>query len=421
MQVDVVVIGAGPAGVSAAVHLHRAGRHVAVIDKASFPRDKICGDGLTASALRELVDLGLDPTGLPSWRRIDHVWVRSPSGHSVDFPMPVGRGEYAAVVRRNELDAALVDLARAQGVVIHERTPLDSIEQHATGVVIRSGDLEIEASYVIAADGMWSRTRKLLDAGTEGYLGDWHAFRQYVRDVTGPAKDDIQICFEPDFLPGYFWAFPMGDGAVNIGFGITRGGAHSTQDMKALWPDLLARPHIRDLLGPDAVAEGPHRAWPIPARIDEVTASSGRTLFVGDAVAACDPMSGEGIGQALLTGRFAADAIVATGSDPAKVRARYEQILDRSLRPDHKMSLLLIRALRHRKGARSAVRVAGASAWTRRNFGRWLFEDYPRAILVTPRRWTRTMFSQPGARFARAREPSPTVTRGSTRTSPPTP
>ena len=127
--------------------------------------------------------------------------------------------------------------------------------------------------------------------------------------MTGPAKDDIQICFEPDFLPGYFWAFPMGDGAVNIGFGITRGGAHSTQDMKALWPDLLARPHIRDLLGPDAVAEGPHRAWPIPARIDEVTASSGRTLFVGDAVAACDPMSGEGIGQALLTGRFAADVI----------------------------------------------------------------------------------------------------------------
>lgn len=124
-------------------------------------------------------------------------------------------------------------------------------------------------------------------------------------------------------------------------------------------------------------------------------------LFVGDAIAACDPMSGEGIGQALLTGRYAAEAIVAAGADPAAVRARYSQTLDRSLRPDHKMSMLLIRALRHRKGARSAVRMAGASAWTRRNFGRWLFEDYPRAILVTPRRWTRHMFSQPGARFDR--------------------
>ena len=407
VQVDVVVIGAGPAGVAAAVHLTRAGRSVAVIDKAVFPRDKICGDGLTTSALRELAELGLDPDRLQSWRRIDHVWVRSPTGRMVDFPMPIGQGEYAAVVRRNELDAALVDLARCSGVTIHEQAPLVSIDQSATGVVVRSDELTFEAAHVIAADGMWSRTRKLLGVGSDGYLGDWHAFRQYVRDVTGPAKDDIHVCFEPDFLPGYFWAFPMGDGAVNIGFGIPRGGGHSTQEMKTLWPDLLARPHVRELLGPDAVAEGPHRAWPIPSRIDDIVASVGRTLFVGDAVGACDPMSGEGIGQALLTGRLAADAIdaglsTAGVSDPAAVRARYERSLDRSLRPDHKMSMLLIRALRHRKGARAAVRVAGASAWTRRNFGRWLFEDYPRALLVTPRRWTRRMFSQPGAHFRRS-------------------
>ena len=64
---------------------------------------------------------------------------------------------------------------------------------------------------------------------------------------------------------------------------------------------------------------------------------------------------------------------------------------------DHKMSLFLVRALRHRKGARTAVRVAGATSWTRRNFARWLFEDYPRAVIATPRRWHRGMFSGPGA------------------------
>ena len=69
----------------------------------------------------------------------------------------------------------------------------------------------------------------------------------------------------------------------------------------------------------------------------------------------------------------------------------------RDLVADHKMSMLLVRALRHRKGARTAVRVAGLTPWTRRNFARWLFEDYPRAVIVTPRRWHRKLFTGPGA------------------------
>ena len=69
----------------------------------------------------------------------------------------------------------------------------------------------------------------------------------------------------------------------------------------------------------------------------------------------------------------------------------------RALVADHKMSTLLIRAVRHRKGVRIGLRLAGATAWTRRNFGRWLFEDYPRAMVATPRRWQRGMFSGPGA------------------------
>jgi menaquinone-9 beta-reductase len=167
--------------------------------------------------------------------------------------------------------------------------------------------------------------------------------------------------------------------------------------MKQLWPELLERPHIRAVLGPDARPESPHRAWPIPAHIDEAVLSTTRTLFVGDAAAATDAMTGEGIGQALLTGILAARAIAAGGLDADAVTAAYERSVRDALVADHKLSLLLIRALKHRKGARSAVRIAGASDWTRRNFARWLFEDYPRAILATPRRWHRRMLSGPGA------------------------
>jgi flavin-dependent dehydrogenase len=167
--------------------------------------------------------------------------------------------------------------------------------------------------------------------------------------------------------------------------------------MGPLWPQLLARPHIAAVLGPDATPESPHRAWPIPARVDDVSLAASRTLFVGDAAAATDPMTGEGIGQALRTGVLAADAISAGGLEAASVVARYEQSVRAALVADHRMSMVLIRALKHRKGARSAVRIAGATAWTRRHFARWLFEDYPRAVLATPRRWHRGMFTGPGA------------------------
>ena len=94
----VVIVGAGPAGSSAAIVLARGGADVVVIDKATFPRDKCCGDGLTTGALRRLETLGLDPSTLPSWQKVDDVVVRSVSGRVVTFPMPRGRGTYAAVV-----------------------------------------------------------------------------------------------------------------------------------------------------------------------------------------------------------------------------------------------------------------------------------------------------------------------------------
>ena len=401
-QIDVAVIGAGPAGTAAAITLARAGIDVTVFDKATFPRDKTCGDGLTTLALRQLEQLGLDPADVASWIDVSDCFVTSPSGVSIHLPLPpASDGRFAAVTTRLDLDAALVDLARKEGATVVEGAGLTAAREESNAVVLRIGadgadEREVRARWVVAADGMWSPTRRALGLAEPGYRGEWHAFRQYVGNVGERAATELHVMFEADIVPGYFWSFPLPGRRANIGFGIQRGGKVPVGDMGPLWEDLLARPHIRDLLGPDVTPEAPHRAWPIPARVDTAVTSTPRVLFTGDAVAACDVMTGEGIGQALLTGVRAAESI----RDRAvigDVATHYHRTVTEELVADHRMSQLLVRALQHRKGARAAIRVAGATPWTRRNFARWLFEDSPRGIAFTPSRWHRGALSGPGA------------------------
>jgi geranylgeranyl reductase family protein len=397
---DVLVVGGGPAGVAAAVPLRRAGRQVIVIDKAAFPRDKCCGDGLTTLALRELEHLGLDPEGVDDWYDVDEAWLRSPSGREIGIPLPK-RGRYAAVVPRVSLDHQLLELARSEGVTVldgHAFTAIHRDDPWYVDVDV-DGVGTIRTRYVVAADGMWSPVRKAVGARIEGYRGEWHAFRQYVGNVTGPAANRLQVWFEPDLLPGYAWSFPLPGNRANIGFGVPRDGDRRVQDMAALWRDLLTRPHVVEALGDGFELEDRHTAWPIPARIDSISLATGRVLFVGDAAAATDVMTGEGIGQALLTGRLAADAIIDAGAlQPDVAAAMYERDVEHHLFADHRMSRRLGRVLAHERGAEGALRIVAASGTRgRRNFGRWMFEDEPRAVATSPRRWHRTFLKRPGA------------------------
>jgi menaquinone-9 beta-reductase len=398
---DLLVVGAGPAGVAAGITAAERGLDVVVVDAASFPRDKTCGDGLTAGALRLLERLGLPRAALgPSiYERVDEAMLVSPSGLHVSLPMPAD-GEHAGVVTRLRLDAALVDLARARGADVQESRAVEQLTPVSHGIRVRTTDgNEYRARFVIAADGHFSSVRRTWQPSVGPALGEWHAARQY---FSGVADRRLWVAFERDLLPGYAWVFPLPGYRANVGFGVLRDGRKG-HELKALWTDLLQRPVLREILGPDAVPEDRVRAWPIPTRYQPAALADGRVLFVGDAAAVVDPMTGEGIAQAIETGMLAAGAVADQrradlgAVDPQAVGDRYRRAVARALGSDLQFAAFLQRLLARPLAARGAIRAVATNDWTRRNFARWMFEDYPRAALFTPRRWHRHMFTGPGA------------------------
>lgn len=392
---DLLVAGAGPAGIAAAIGATSAGLSVVVCDKATFPRDKTCGDGLTTAALRHLETLGLDlPAIADDLVPVDDVVVVSPSGRHVELPLPRDGGLYSAVVPRARLDEALVDLARNRGVDVREGAAVTDVTTGREGVTVAlDGGGTIEAPFLVAADGHWSAVRRSLHPGAPTDPGEWHAARQYFRNVE---TRRLWVIFEPDLLPGYAWVFPLPGGRANVGFGVLRADGRSGREHKALWPELLQRPSLRRVLGPGAEPEDRVRAWPIPSRFDPARVADGRVLYVGDAAGVVDPLTGEGVAQAIETGILAAEAVAAGGS-AEQVAARYRRSVQRSLGLDLRFAALLRAVMARELGARGAIRVAGLTAWTRRNFARWMFEDYPRAVVFTPRRWHRGVMTGPGA------------------------
>jgi len=239
VRVDLAIVGGGPAGSAAAITASRAGLSVLVVDRATFPRDKCCGDGLTVLALRLGEHLGLDPVPLTGWQVVDDLIIHSPAGRTTRYRLPRDDGQYAAVVPRREYDAALLDLARSADAHVWDGHGLTGIATDSDGATLDVEGLgEVRATTVVAADGMWSPTRRLLGLAVSGYRGEWQAFRQYVANV-GPAAADLHVWFEPDLLPGYAWSFPLPDGRANVGFGVLRSGRVAVGDTGRIWDDLM--------------------------------------------------------------------------------------------------------------------------------------------------------------------------------------
>ncbi|MFD1496521.1 NAD(P)/FAD-dependent oxidoreductase [Streptosporangium lutulentum] len=316
---DLVVVGGGPAGSAAALRAKRLrpDARVLLLDKADFPRDKACGDGIAAHCHEELALLGV-PDLIADYRPVQRLTVVSPGGARVSAT--VARPNH--VVPRTVFDARLVDAARACGVEVrhHRVRALDAHDDH---LVL---DGTVNARAVVAADGANSTVRRLIGIPATPDKHVAIAVRGYA-DIP-VADDDAQlIAMQKDGWPAYAWSFPIGDGTANVGFGmllprLRATGLPGREVLHGRLAELLPHLPARDL-----------RAHHLPLSPGRPRPGAGRVMLAGDAAGLINPLTGEGIYYALVSGRLAGEAAVRTAGDPLPAyRRALAKTLGRHLR-----------------------------------------------------------------------------------------
>jgi menaquinone-9 beta-reductase len=308
---DVVVVGSGPAGSAAALVLARGGARVALVDKAAFPRDKACGDIVGPRGLQVLFELGVP---VPPGRDVGDILAVGPNGRRVRLPSGEGLTYpgHGRAVTRAVLDRALHDAAVAEGAVpVRGRAdePLWS-GGRLEGFRLLDGS-ELSADFVIGADGATSQVARRTGLVDPRRVLWGFAIRAYMPDTIDlPAI----VFWEPTpwrAFPGYGWVFPGAEGGANVGLGLATlsdrtAGAAAARALPAFVDHL----HRLELVARPATGSGRQLGGWLKMGMVGTTPADGRVLLVGDAAGLVNPLQGEGIAQALGSGRLAAEAIL---------------------------------------------------------------------------------------------------------------
>ena len=351
---QVLVVGGGPGGASAAFWLAHRGVDVLLVEKKHYPREKACGDGLTPRAVRQLIDMGFD-FDRPDIHR--NIGLRSYAGNvMLEMPWPEHSvyPNWGATLRRADLDGIVAGLAERQGATVLqgvEAVPaVDDGDLTAVELKRRGEAPEVvHPAYVVVADGSLSRFGRAIGAARRKDFPFGLAVRGYWES---PNSKDGYIESQLDIrdrqgraMPGYGWVFPMGDGTVNIGAGLV-------STFKG-WKDINTSEILDAYLGglPDYwKIDAEPIARPIggklPMGLSVGPKSGSNWLLVGDAAGAINPFNGEGIDYAYETGRLAAGFVAeALATDGTSTLAGYEQALTDEYAAYHRVARIFLSAI----------------------------------------------------------------------------
>ncbi|MFN2526508.1 MAG: NAD(P)/FAD-dependent oxidoreductase [Actinomycetota bacterium] len=353
-EADVAIVGGGPAGAAAAYYLARRGHSVIVVEKKAFPREKVCGDGLTPRAIEVLEDMGLGDE-LATWERVAGLRVRA-AGRTMNLPFPqLSRwGDYGLVKPRKNLDRIVLDNAEAVGAkVLYETEAYEPIFDNgvATGLrAKRAGEIEeIRAPFIVCTEGAASKFSAKLGRRRNKTYPMGFAIRQYYTspmEHSGWFEAYLDVRSGPDALPGYGWVFPVGDGTANVGVGLlSTFGDWRSVNLRTLQETFLrSLPPEWEINAQTAV--GKPRAGRLFMGASVWPPSGPGFLLAGDAAGMVNPCNGEGIAYAYETGRIAArhlDEALREGSTPTV--PGYEDELKQTYGPYYRLGRRFVRVI----------------------------------------------------------------------------
>ncbi len=323
---DVVVIGAGPAGATAARILAERGHATLLLDRHAFPRDKVCGDGLIPDTIRSLQRAGLLEAVEAEAFRSSRLSVFSPTAVGVDIP-----GRFLTL-RRRRLDHLLLDAARRCGAHFLATTAA-AVDSNDRWVYVRVKGARdgIRARYAVLATGADTRLRS--QGATDRSTGAV-ALRCYVASPVD--LPHLIISFDRAVLPGYAWVFPLGQGWYNMGCGIfhsSRRNAHvNLRQTFAAFADQFA---IARDIWQRRTASTPLAGARLRCGLEPTGSyDGGRIVAVGETIAATFPFTGEGIGKAMETAELAARQVdMALRAEDPRALSQYPSLLESRLAP----------------------------------------------------------------------------------------
>ena len=375
---DVVVVGAGPAGSATAYHLARTGLDVALLEKTTFPREKVCGDGLTPRAVKALVAMGIDTSEQAGWLHNKGLRIIG-GGMRLEIPWPdlASFPSYGLVRPRSDFDDLLARQAVKAGAVLHEATTvtgplLDERTGRITGVTTRgeAGEVTYRAPLVVAADGNSSRLSLAMGVHKRDDRPMGVAVRTYYRS---PRHDDDWLeswleLWDRDeqtgrerLLPGYGWIFGVGDGTSNVGLGIlntsTAWGQVDYKDLLKRWLDQTPE----EWGFRDENRTQPVRGAALPMGFNQQPHYTRGMLLVGDSGGMVNPFNGEGIAYAMESGEIAAQTIAQALARPtADARERalqgYPTVLKQTYGGYYTVGRLFVKAIGDDRVMRLATR-----------------------------------------------------------------
>ncbi|RDV08024.1 geranylgeranyl reductase family protein [Arthrobacter sp. RT-1] len=338
----VLIVGAGPAGSTAAYYLAKAGIEVTVLEKTSFPREKVCGDGLTPRAVREIQKLGLPHPENDGWRRNKGLRLIA-GGRTIELPWPEVSDfpQYGLIRTRLGFDEELARHAQAAGATILERHSVTDALSNGSGRVTgvraalldesgrKTGETrEFSADVVLAADGNSTRTAVSLGIQKRDDRPLGVAVRTY---FTSPRTDDDWMegwlelpGRDGKLLPGYGWVFGVGDGTSNVGLGILNSSKEFGKlDYKQVLREWTAGMPADWGFTPENQV-GEIRGAALPMGFNRTPHYSPGLLLLGDAGGMVSPFNGEGISYAMESARFAAEFIIDASSRSASSGGTYD-------------------------------------------------------------------------------------------------